>query len=90
MHHARHELGCISANPTYGATHRAHWNDDPFSGHASSARNKSNQFTGWTDVDLAETGEAEAVAAGKLLKELGYDFDVAYTSVLKRAIRTLW
>jgi hypothetical protein len=45
---------------------------------------------GWTDVDLSATGEVEAVEAGKLLKEKGFEFDVAYTSVLRRAIRTLW
>ncbi len=49
-----------------------------------------NRFTGWTDVDLTPQGHAEAHAAAKLLKEGGYTFDVAYTSVLKRAIRTLW
>ena len=52
--------------------------------------NKENRFTGWTDVDLAPEGVAEAHEAARLLKEGGYDFDVAYTSVLKRAIRTLW
>jgi len=49
-----------------------------------------NRFTGWTDVDLSEKGLQEARAAGQLLKKEGYQFDVAYTSVLKRAIRTLW
>jgi 2,3-bisphosphoglycerate-dependent phosphoglycerate mutase len=58
--------------------------------HGQSDWNLKNLFTGWTDVDLTEKGIAEAVAAGKLLAELGYEFDVAYTSVLKRAIRTLW
>jgi len=58
--------------------------------HGQSDWNLKNLFTGWTDVDLTEKGIAEAVAAGHLLNELGYDFDVAYTSVLKRAIRTLW
>ena len=58
--------------------------------HGQSDWNLKNLFTGWTDVDLTEKGTAEAVAAGKLLAELGYEFDVAYTSVLKRAIRTLW
>ena len=58
--------------------------------HGQSDWNLKNLFTGWTDVDLTEKGTAEAAAAGKLLKELGYEFDVAYTSVLKRAIRTLW
>jgi 2,3-bisphosphoglycerate-dependent phosphoglycerate mutase len=58
--------------------------------HGQSDWNLKNLFTGWHDVDLTEKGIAEAVAAGKLLKDLGYEFDVAYTSVLKRAIRTLW
>jgi 2,3-bisphosphoglycerate-dependent phosphoglycerate mutase len=47
-------------------------------------------FTGWQDVDLTEQGIREGIEAGRLLKELGYDFDIAFTSVLKRAIRTLW
>jgi len=58
--------------------------------HGESDWNKENRFTGWTDVDLSEKGVAEAHAGGKLLREGGYVFDVAYTSVLKRAIRTLW
>ncbi len=58
--------------------------------HGQSDWNLKNLFTGWTDVDLTEKGIAEAVAAGQLLKELGYEFDIAYTSVLQRAIRTLW
>ena len=58
--------------------------------HGESLWNKENRLTGWTDVDLSEKGEAEARAAGKLLKSEGYVFDVAFTSVLKRAIRTLW
>jgi len=58
--------------------------------HGQSDWNLKNLFTGWTDVDLTEKGIAEAVAAGKLLNDLGYEFDIAYTSVLKRAIRTLW
>ncbi|MDJ0909919.1 MAG: 2,3-diphosphoglycerate-dependent phosphoglycerate mutase [Woeseiaceae bacterium] len=58
--------------------------------HGQSDWNLKNLFTGWTDVDLTEKGIAEARDAGKLLTELGYEFDVAYTSVLKRAIRTLW
>ncbi|MDZ7266724.1 MAG: 2,3-diphosphoglycerate-dependent phosphoglycerate mutase [candidate division KSB1 bacterium] len=58
--------------------------------HGESVWNKENRFTGWTDVDLSERGLAEAHAAGRVLKENGYVFDVAYTSVLKRAIRTLW
>ena len=58
--------------------------------HGQSDWNLKNLFTGWTDVDLTEQGNQEAIAAGKLLRELGYSFDIAYTSVLKRAIRTLW
>ncbi len=58
--------------------------------HGESEWNKENRFTGWTDVDLSEKGITEAHQAGKLLREGGYTFDVAYTSVLKRAIRTLW
>ena len=58
--------------------------------HGESAWNKENRFTGWYDVDLSEKGVSEAKAAGKLLKEEGYSFDFAYTSVLKRAIHTLW
>lgn len=58
--------------------------------HGESEWNKLNLFTGWTDVDLTEKGTNEAKTSGKLLKEEGFTFDVAYTSVLKRAIRTLW
>ena len=58
--------------------------------HGESTWNKENRFTGWTDVDLSERGRDEALAAGRLLKQEGYLFDVAYTSVLKRAIRTCW
>jgi 2,3-bisphosphoglycerate-dependent phosphoglycerate mutase len=58
--------------------------------HGESTWNLDNRFTGWTDVDLTEKGAAEARQAGKILKEAGYTFDLAYTSVLKRAIRTLW
>jgi len=58
--------------------------------HGQSAWNLENRFTGWTDVDLTEQGKAEAHTGGKLLKEDGYVFDIAYTSVLKRAIKTLW
>jgi 2,3-bisphosphoglycerate-dependent phosphoglycerate mutase len=58
--------------------------------HGESVWNKENRFTGWTDVDLSEKGVEEAKSAGKVLKEKGFTFDVAYTSVLKRAIRTLW
>jgi 2,3-bisphosphoglycerate-dependent phosphoglycerate mutase len=58
--------------------------------HGESEWNKENRFTGWKDVDLSEKGREEAKAAGKLLKQEGFVFDEAYTSVLKRAIRTLW
>ena len=58
--------------------------------HGQSTWNKENRFTGWTDVDLTEEGTAEARASARLLTEGGFEFDVAYTSVLKRAIRTLW
>lgn len=57
--------------------------------HGESEWNKLNLFTGWTDVDLSEKGHAEAIQAGKVLKEEGYDFDICYTSYLKRAIHTL-
>jgi 2,3-bisphosphoglycerate-dependent phosphoglycerate mutase len=56
--------------------------------HGESTWNKENRFTGWTDVDLSEKGREEAVSAGRLLRDEGYVFDIAYTSVLKRAIRT--
>ena len=58
--------------------------------HGESLWNKENRFTGWTDVDLSENGLIEARKAGQILKKNGYIFDLAYTSVLKRAIRTLW
>lgn len=58
--------------------------------HGESDWNKQNRFTGWTDVDLSEKGIEEAHAAGKMLMDEGFTFDLAYTSVLKRAIRTLW
>ena len=58
--------------------------------HGESTWNLENRFTGWTDVDLTPTGVLQAQAAGQLLKAEGYDFDIAYTSVLKRATRTLW
>jgi 2,3-bisphosphoglycerate-dependent phosphoglycerate mutase len=58
--------------------------------HGESTWNKDNRFTGWTDVDLSDTGRDEAKKSGELLKAEGFVFDVAYTSVLKRAIRTLW
>jgi 2,3-bisphosphoglycerate-dependent phosphoglycerate mutase len=57
--------------------------------HGQSTWNLENRFTGWTDVDLTEQGRAEATSGGKLLRAEGYTFDIAYTSVLKRAIRTL-
>ncbi|MFM8928459.1 MAG: 2,3-diphosphoglycerate-dependent phosphoglycerate mutase [Betaproteobacteria bacterium] len=58
--------------------------------HGESTWNLENRFTGWTDVPLTPTGVAQAQQAGRLLREAGYEFDVAYTSVLKRAIWTLW
>ena len=58
--------------------------------HGESEWNKANRFTGWKDVDLSEKGIEEAKKAGQILKEKGFTFDLAYTSVLKRAIRTLW
>ena len=57
--------------------------------HGESLWDKENRFTGWSDVDLSEQGKKEAIEGGKLLKEAGYTFDVAYTSYLKRAIHTL-
>ena len=58
--------------------------------HGESTWNQTNRFTGWTDVDLTDVGIEQAKKAGRLLKAEGYDFDVAYTSMLKRATRTLW
>jgi 2,3-bisphosphoglycerate-dependent phosphoglycerate mutase len=58
--------------------------------HGESTWNLENRFTGWTDVDLTDTGVEQARNAGRLLRAEGYDFDIAYTSVLKRATRTLW
>ncbi len=58
--------------------------------HGESLWNKENRFTGWTDVDLTERGREEAARAGQLMKDEGLQFDLAFTSVLKRAIRTLW
>jgi 2,3-bisphosphoglycerate-dependent phosphoglycerate mutase len=58
--------------------------------HGESDWNRENRFTGWTDVDLSERGRAEAKSAGQILKAEGYSLDCAFTSVLKRAIRTLW
>lgn len=57
--------------------------------HGESEWNKENRFTGWSDVDLSEKGHEEAKQAGKILKDKGYDFDIAYTSYLKQAIHTL-
>ncbi|GGX90922.1 2,3-diphosphoglycerate-dependent phosphoglycerate mutase [Massilia dura] len=61
-----------------------------FMRHGESTWNLENRFTGWTDVDLTEKGVKEAKSAGEVLKREGYTFDLCYTSVLKRAIRTLW
>lgn len=58
--------------------------------HGQSTWNLENRFTGWTDVDLSEQGRREAASAGKVLKSEGFEFDLVYTSVLKRAIRTMW
>ncbi len=58
--------------------------------HGQSQWNLDNRFSGWADIDLTPVGEVEAAAAGSLLKESGYTFDVAHTSLLKRAVRTLW
>lgn len=58
--------------------------------HGESDWNRQNRFTGWTDVDLTEKGRAEAQQAGRLLKDAGFSFDIVYTSVLTRAIRTAW
>ena len=58
--------------------------------HGESTWNKENRFTGWTDVDLSDKGREEAASSGRLLREAGFVFDIAYTSVLKRALRTCW
>ena len=58
--------------------------------HGESTGNLESRFTGWTDVDLTPSGLAQAIVAGRLLKAEAYEFDIAYTSVLKRATRTLW
>ncbi len=58
--------------------------------HGESTWNRENRFTGWTDVDLSDKGRQEAKAAGRMLRDAGYSFDLAYVSVLRRAIRTLW
>lgn len=61
-----------------------------FMRHGESVWNRENRFTGWADIDLTEKGEAQARAAGRLLREAGFQFDLTYTSVLRRAIQTLW
>ncbi|MFM7657060.1 MAG: 2,3-diphosphoglycerate-dependent phosphoglycerate mutase [Burkholderiaceae bacterium] len=61
-----------------------------FMRHGESVWNRENRFTGWADIDLTDKGEAQAREAGRLLSEAGFQFDLTYTSVLKRAIRTLW
>jgi 2,3-bisphosphoglycerate-dependent phosphoglycerate mutase len=58
--------------------------------HGESVWNKENRFTGWTDVDLSQKGIEEAIGAGKIMKEKGYSFDIVFTSLLKRALRTTW
>ena len=58
--------------------------------HGQSTWNLENRFTGWTDVDLTEQGRQEAIYGGRVLRDKGYTFDIAYTSVLKRAVKTLW
>ena len=58
--------------------------------HGESTWNKENRFTGWTDVPLSDKGVEEANIAGKILKQEGFTFDIAYTSLLQRAIKTLW
>ena len=84
------EANSISTTPpdsslAAGATHRV-----VLLRHGESTWNRENLYTGWTDVDLTDTGVAEAHEAGRLLRDGGHEFDVAFTSVLKRAIRTLW
>ena len=61
-----------------------------FMRHGESVWNRENRFTGWADIDLTEKGEAQAREAGRLLREAGFEFDLTYTSVLRRAIQTLW
>jgi 2,3-bisphosphoglycerate-dependent phosphoglycerate mutase len=61
-----------------------------FMRHGESTWNLANRFTGWVDVDLTDKGVNEAKTAGRVLRDAGFKFDLAYTSVLKRAIRTLW
>jgi 2,3-bisphosphoglycerate-dependent phosphoglycerate mutase len=58
--------------------------------HGESVWNKENRFTGWTDVDLSQKGVEEAIGAGNVMKEMGYTFDIVFTSVLRRALRTTW
>ena len=84
------EANSISTTPpdaslAAGATHRV-----VLLRHGESTWNRENLYTGWTDVDLSDTGVAEAHEAGRLLRDGGHEFDVTFTSVLKRAIRTLW
>lgn len=73
------------AAPSSGTVHKI-----VFLRHGESVWNVANIFTGWADVDLSPTGEQEAVEAGKVLKEKGYKFDVVFTSVLRRSIKTAW
>jgi len=76
---------CETANYRIGTMHKL-----VLIRHGESTWNLENRFTGWTDVPLTATGVLQAQQAGQLLKDAGYDFDVAYTSVLKRAVWTLW
>jgi len=75
----------LDPSPTNGTTHRL-----VLLRHGESTWNRENLYTGWTDVDLSDAGTVEAHEAGRVLRDEGYVFDVAFTSVLKRAIRTLW
>ena len=79
----------LMSSPIVGASKMAEKMTLVLLRHGESVWNKENLFTGWTDVDLSDTGRAEAKAAGKALKDEGFDFDVCYTSYLKRAIHTL-
>jgi len=85
MEHAHAALTASQPPLADGASHRV-----VLLRHGESTWNRENLFTGWTDVDLSETGVAEAHEGGRLLHRGGFGFDLAYTSVLKRAIRTLW
>src|SRR5262245_60260851 len=82
---ARLDLSAEGLGITEGAMHKL-----VLVRHGESVWNQENRFTGWTDVDLSDKGREEAARAGKELQRLGFTFDVAHTSVLKRAIRTLW